>query len=420
MSPPRDRHNADDDLDDMAGGHRSCCEPPTFSTIMSLIFGKRVESLSSTKKVASMPSPIPTPVRTPSPWVPAAEQAFQVSEFNFLSTVGHGNFGRVHLVKLKAECVDRVQLAKTNEHEAGAVGDTFNPCAPFALKVMRKADILRHAQETHVKDESRLSASVEHPFIVKLFASFQDECNLYMLQEFVNGGELFSYIKKLGRFEERPTMFYAGEVTLSLEYLHAANIMYRDLKPENILLDRWGHLKLADFGFAKEVETKTWTLCGTAEYMAPESIQITGHGAGVDWWALGVLIFEMLTGATPFTGSSPMQIYSNVLHSEVQYGDRFNIKSKNFVARLLTRDKDRRLGVLSGGTSDVKDHKWFRGAGWKWDDLAAKEVCPPHVPAVSSADDTSALNTVYEKEKLPTAPSKHLQSVFEGFEAKCF
>uniref|UniRef100_T1JPD0 Protein kinase domain-containing protein n=1 Tax=Strigamia maritima TaxID=126957 RepID=T1JPD0_STRMM len=176
---------------------------------------------------------------------------------------GTGTFGRVCLV----------QDVNTDKY--------------YALKVLAIADVLRLKQTDHVKNEKSILTSVRHPFIVNMYWSYHDESFLFMLFEFATGGELFSYLRKAGRFEVNTSNFYAAEIVSVLEYIHQKAIVYRDLKPENLLLDRDGHLKITDFGFAKKLADRTWTLCGTPEYLAPEIIQSKGHNTAVDWWALG-------------------------------------------------------------------------------------------------------------------------------------
>ncbi|XP_064429759.1 cAMP-dependent protein kinase catalytic subunit PRKX isoform X2 [Mirounga angustirostris] len=218
-------------------------------------------------------TPDGAPALCPSPEAPSPEPpAYRLQDFDTLATVGTGTFGRVQLVK-----------DKTAKHF-------------FALKVMSIPDVIRLKQEQHVHNEKSVLKEVSHPFLVKLFWTCHDERFLYMLMEFVPGGELFSYLRNRGRFSSTTGLFYSAEIVCAIEYLHSREIVYRDLKPENILLDREGHIKLTDFGFAKKLVDKTWTLCGTPEYLAPEVIQSKGHGRAVDWWALGILIFEMHSG----------------------------------------------------------------------------------------------------------------------------
>jgi protein kinase A len=189
----------------------------------------------------------------------------------------------------------------------------------YALKILRKPEVIRLKQIDHVRHERAILQDVAgHPFITRLIASFSDHDSLYMLLDYVPGGELFTYLRKLRRFDEDVARFYAAEIVLVLEFLHEAQdgIAYRDLKPENLLLDKDGHIKLVDFGFAKRLGSpkaghpvETYTLCGTPEYLAPEVIQNKGHTSAVDWWALGILIFEFLTGYPPFWHQNPMEIY---------------------------------------------------------------------------------------------------------------
>jgi len=174
------------------------------------------------------------------------------------------------------------------------------------MKVLKKTDVVRLRQVEHVNAERFILARIRHPFIVDLYATFQDNLNIYMLLSYVPGGELFSHLRRAHRFSPDVTRFYLAIIVLALRYLHSYNIIYRDLKPENLLLDQRGYLRITDFGFAKVVDDRTWTLCGTPEYLAPEIIQSDGHGKAVDWWACGILCYEMLVGY-------PVRIISQLL-----------------------------------------------------------------------------------------------------------
>lgn len=197
---------------------------------------------------------------------------YQLDEFVLSATLGTGTFGRVRLVKYR-------------------VNDNF-----YALKILKKSEILRLKQFEHIKSEVKILSKLSHPFIVNLLGHFQDDGKLYLLLEYVQGGELFSYLRKQGNLPEDISKFYVAQLVLAFAHLHQMGIIYRDLKPENLLITNNGYLKVTDFGFAKEVKDRTWTLCGTPEYLAPEIIQSKGHGKAVDWWAIGVLLFEMLAG----------------------------------------------------------------------------------------------------------------------------
>jgi len=184
---------------------------------------------------------------------------YTLADFELLRTLGTGSFGRVHLVQ------------SNHNHRF------------YAIKVLKKAQVVKMKQVEHTNDERKMLGEVKHPFLITLWGTFQDSRNLYMVMDFVEGGELFSLLRRSGRFPNPVAKFYAAEVALALEYLHSRNIIYRDLKPENLLLDRHGHLKITDFGFAKRVPDKTWTLCGTPDYLAPEVVSNKGYNKSVDW-----------------------------------------------------------------------------------------------------------------------------------------
>ncbi|KAI8063799.1 camp-dependent protein kinase 9 [Gongronella butleri] len=297
------------------------------------------------------------------PPVYVKKPTFGLKEFELLDTLGTGTFGRVYLTKFKT----------TNKF--------------YAMKVLKKSEVVRLKQVEHLLSEKQILASVRFPFIVDLFCTFQDNVNLYMLLEYVVGGELFSHLRRAGRFTNDMTRFYASEIVLAIEYLHSKNIIYRDLKPENLLLDHQGHIKITDFGFAKTVIDRTWTLCGTPEYLAPEIIQSKGHGKAVDWWALGILIFEMLAGYPPFFDDNSFGIYEKILAGKVQFPAHFDPLAKDLLKRLLVGDRSKRLGNLKGGSEDLKRHKWFRGVDWLG--LLEKNVRAPIIPAYRHPGDTS-------------------------------
>mmetsp|Transcript_2028 Transcript_2028/g.3813 ORF Transcript_2028/g.3813 Transcript_2028/m.3813 type:complete len:329 (-) Transcript_2028:48-1034(-) len=277
-------------------------------------------------------------------------------------TLGTGTFGRVRLAKDKDGNV-------------------------YALKILSKAEIIRLKQVEHIKSEKNILSKIHHPFIVNLYSVFQDERTVYMCLDYVAGGELFSHLRRAGRFGNDTARFFAASIVLAFEYLHSMHIAYRDLKPENLLLDKEGYLKITDFGFAKIVEDRTWTLCGTPEYLAPEIIQSKGHGLGVDWWALGILIYEMLAGYPPFYDENPFGIYQKILAGKIDFPGHFDSHAKDLIKKLLVADKSKRLGSLKSGADDIKKHKWFKGFDFKA--LFEKKLRAPLQIDVRSADDTS-------------------------------
>ncbi|KAL8973064.1 MAG: hypothetical protein Q9183_000187 [Haloplaca sp. 2 TL-2023] len=298
---------------------------------------------------------------------------YTLNDFNFQRTLGTGSFGRVHLVQ-----------SKHNQRF-------------YAVKVLKKAQVVKMKQVEHTNDERKMLQKVKQAFLVTLWGTFQDSKNLYMVMDFVEGGELFSLLRKSQRFPNPVAKFYAAEVTLALDYLHAMHIIYRDLKPENLLLDRHGHLKITDFGFAKEVPDITWTLCGTPDYLAPEVVSSKGYNK----WSLGILIFEMLCGFTPFwDAGSPIKIYENILKGKVKYPPYIHPDAQDLLQRLITPDLTKRLGNLHAGSKDVMNHAWF--AEVTWERLARKDIDAPYVPPVQGG-----IGDASQFDKYPEDPEKY-------------
>ncbi|KAK4561715.1 cAMP-dependent protein kinase catalytic subunit [Recurvomyces mirabilis] len=298
---------------------------------------------------------------------------YTLTDFQISRTLGTGSFGRVHLVQ-----------SKHNQRY-------------YAVKVLKKAQVVKMKQVEHTNDERRMLQRCRHPFLITLWGTWQDSKNLYMVMDFIEGGELFSLLRKSQRFPNPVAKFYAAEVTLALDYLHSMNIIYRDLKPENLLLDRHGHLKITDFGFAKEVPDITWTLCGTPDYLAPEVVSSKGYNKSVDWWSLGILIFEMLAGFTPFWDSgSPLKIYENILKGRVKYPPYIHPDAQDLLSKLITADLTKRLGNLHGGSRDVMTHAWF--AEVTWERLSKKDIDAPYVPPVRGGVGDASLFDKYPEE----------------------
>eukprot|EP01132_Coremiostelium_polycephalum_P004739 gene4739-5915_t len=301
----------------------------------------------------------------------------RLKEFKQVRVIGTGTFGRVYLVQ--------------NIHDKNF----------YAMKCLNKSDVVQLKQVEHLNSEKSILTNINHPFIVNLYQAFQDEKKLYLLFEYVAGGEVFTHLRRATRFSNGMAKFYAAEIILALEYLHRHNIVYRDLKPENLLLDNEGHIKITDFGFAKKVEDRTFTLCGTPEYLAPEIIQSKGHGKAVDWWALGILIFEMLAGYPPFYDDDTFAIYNKILAGRITFPSHFDLDAKDLVKRLLTADRTRRLGALKDGALDVKNHKWFSDIDWN--KLRDRKIQAPFVPSIQHQGDSSNFEQ-YEEEPMCDEP----------------
>ncbi|KAJ3556528.1 hypothetical protein NM688_g1980 [Phlebia brevispora] len=315
----------------------------------------------------------------------------KLTDFEVKGTLGTGTFGRVLLVKLR----DSSQSGTQN-------------C--FALKILRKSEIVRLRQVEHVNAERYILSRVRHPFIVDLYATFQDSLNIYMLMSYVPGGELFTHLRRAQRFTPDVTRFYLATIILALKYLHSFNIIYRDLKPENLLLDSRGYLRLTDFGFAKIVDDRTWTLCGTPEYLAPEIIQSDGHGKAADWWACGILAYEMMVGYPPFFDETAYGIYEKILKGKIAWPKDMDRLSRDIIKAFLHPDRTKRLGNLIGGAQDVLDHPWFRGVDW--DALERREIRAPIIPHVTSVDDTRHFS------HLPLPPAEEIPGLIREEEPR--
>ncbi|XP_036272553.1 ribosomal protein S6 kinase beta-2 isoform X4 [Pipistrellus kuhlii] len=299
--------------------------------------------------------------------------------FELLRVLGKGGYGKVF------------QVRKVQGTNSGRI---------YAMKVLRKAKIVRNAKDTaHTRAERNILESVKHPFIVELAYAFQTGGKLYLILECLSGGELFTHLEREGIFLEDTACFYLAEITLALGHLHSQGIIYRDLKPENIMLNSQGHIKLTDFGLCKESIHEgavTHTFCGTIEYMAPEILVRSGHNRAVDWWSLGTLMYDMLTGSPPFTAENRKKTMDKIL------------KGKLVLPPYLTPD-----------ARDLvkKRHPFFRHINW--DDLLARRVDPPFRPCLSE-EDVSQFDTHFTRQTPVDSPddtalSESANQAFLGF-----
>jgi len=309
--------------------------------------------------------------------------AFQIQQFSIGKTLGTGAFGRVMFVNHN----------ESKKH--------------YALKRLKKAAIIKMKQVDHMMSEKAILKDLEHVFIVNLSGTFHDERYVYLLLEYVVGGEFFTHLRKSGRLDNEAACFYAGQIGSIFEYCHNKDIIYRDLKPENILLTIDGYLKLTDFGFAKVIKDhRTYTLCGTPEYIAPEVLLNKGHGKPVDWWTLGILIYEMIVGYPPFVDEDPMGIYQKILSGKIVFPKLFDKNAKSLVKHLLTAELSKRFGNLKRGVEDIKEHKWFKDC--PWDQLVKFEIKAPFTPQVKGEQDTSNFEDYPDSDENPAEVSKDL------------
>lgn len=295
-----------------------------------------------------------------------AFKSIDFADLEFHRIVGTGQFGMVRVVR----------NMKTNE--------------VYALKIMHKAPITESKQIEHVINERRILEEASHPFCVKLCGAYQDRNSLYLLQEWVPGGELFHHLDLEGAFDDNTAMFFAASVLLALEFLHKKGIVYRDLKPENLLLDAQGYIKVADFGFGKHVgDDKTYTICGTPDYQAPEVIMRRGTTKAADYWALGVLIFELLVGDPPFKSltGDPWDTFRRTLSGRFYVPNFISDSAADLIFKLLQVNPEKRLGSGPNGAEDIKRHKWFSRLDWKA--LEERRLPAPIRPRIRNPLDTS-------------------------------
>lgn len=365
--------------------------------------------------VSSSPSPSPraaaAAAATAEPAAATAEPAaaaISLVDFLVLKVLGRGSFGKVCLVRRK----DTRKL--------------------YALKALNKEALLRRNQIAHTQTERNILQHVVHPFLVQLQFAFQSDTRLYLGLEFMPGGELFYWLNRSKKFDVARAKLYAAEVLLALEFLHAKDIIYRDLKPENILVDKDGHLKLTDFGLSKEAvkgvgaENGTTTFCGTPEYLAPEILQSVGHGKGVDWWSLGVLLCEMLTGDPPFYHANVQKMYRNILRGKLELSPDLTPDARSLLKALLKRNVAKRLGSSERGAAAIKEHLFFMNLGTApldWDKVLAKAYTPSFVPPTSRLGSVTELNfdesftskTTKESVVAQMTPQQIEDGRFEGF-----
>mmetsp|Transcript_23075 Transcript_23075/g.41691 ORF Transcript_23075/g.41691 Transcript_23075/m.41691 type:complete len:796 (-) Transcript_23075:213-2600(-) len=279
----------------------------------------------------------------------------------------------------------------------------------YALKGISKGFIVKTGMQDSVITEKNILFMTNSEFIIRLFETYNSKQSIFFLMEPALGGELYSIYQRKGLYgSEKHAKYYASGVVIAFEHLHERRIIYRDLKPENLLLNEKGHLKVTDMGLAKFVIGKTYTTCGTPDYFAPEVIASTGHTHAVDWWMLGVLIFELMTGAAPFEAPRPMHIYANVLKgiNSVKFPPQLNAACVDIVKAFCQHEPADRLPMLSGGSKNIKDHAWYKG--FSWEKLSNFTLEAPFSPKVKSKKDLA--NFSVHPDEMP----KFLEYVDDG------
>lgn len=300
-----------------------------------------------------------------------------IGDARVLKSLGQGGFGDVKLVFFK--------------------GSQFEQ-KPYALKCVQKCRIVQYGQQRHIMDEKNILFQMRSNFILNLHKTFKDNKQVYLLTDAYLGGDLWRLLHARGPFPDTVARFYIACVVEAFAYLHQRGIVYRDLKPENLMLDINGYLRLVDLGFAKRVPigNKTWTFCGTPEYIPPEVIANTGHTLSADYWSLGILVYELLTRKTPFRAKDDLTIYENILRGihSVQFSYRVSRKAEMLIKSLCRQEPSERLGYQKGGVNDIRKHKWF--GGFDWDGFHAQRVPAPILPDVrdpmEQADKASLLD----------------------------
>ncbi|XP_021952374.1 ribosomal protein S6 kinase beta-1 isoform X1 [Folsomia candida] len=324
-----------------------------------------------------------------------------LEDFEIKKILGTGGYGKVF------------QVRKRSGQDCNTI---------FAMKVLKKAPIVLNKKDTaHLKAERNILEAVKHPFIVDLKYAFQTGGKLYLVMEYLSGGELFIHLEREGMFLENEACFYLSEIVLALEHLHQLGIIYRDLKPENVLLDVDGHVKLTDFGLCKEQMPEgelTHTFCGTVDYMAPEILMRAGHGKAVDWWSFGAMMFDMLTGSPPFNGETRKKTCDKILKAKLLLPTHLTRDAQDLIRRLLKRQPNQRLGYGPMDGVAIRNHKFFKNCDW--DDVLARRVDPPYKPPLASDDDVSHFDTKFTGQPAVDSPddtklSESANMIFQGF-----
>ena len=298
-------------------------------------------------------------------------------DFSTIKVLGQGSFGKVLLVRMRSN----------------------NKL--YAMKMLDKSFLKAKKQEEHTKTERDLMVKLNSPFILNIKFAFQDSTNVYIITEFMQGGDLFFHLHSNRKFKEEQAKFYMIEIILAIEELHKNNMVYRDLKPENILMDQFGHLKISDFGLSKiihKMTDKAYTLCGTPQYVAPEILYKKGYEKGIDWWSFGCVAYEMLTGKLPYEIPVGPKLSLEMFKPKVEFPEGINKDLKDLIEKLLTKEPKKRLGYGTDDAKAVKNHPYFKDVDW--DLYLNKKVDPPFVPDLEDDEDLKYFDKYFTNESV--------------------
>ncbi|KAM3829592.1 RAC-beta serine/threonine-protein kinase isoform 1-T1 [Vipera latastei] len=304
-----------------------------------------------------------------------------MSDFDYLKLLGKGTFGKVILVREKA----------TGRY--------------YAMKILRKKVIIAKDEVAHTVTESRVLQNTRHPFLTALKYAFQTNDRLCFVMEYANGGELFFHLSRERVFTEERARFYGAEIVSALEYLHSRDVVYRDIKLENLMLDKDGHIKITDFGLCKEGVSDGATMktfCGTPEYLAPEVLEDNDYGRAVDWWGLGVVMYEMMCGRLPFYSQDHERLFELILMEDIRFPRTLSPDAKALLAGLLKKDPKQRLGGGPNDAKEVMEHRFFAAVNWQ--DVVQKKLIPPFKPQVTSEIDTRYFDDEFTAQSITVTP----------------
>lgn len=355
----------------------------TYTETMQSVKRDQLSKSNSNIKTTVSQSKLACPHQSPV----AKMKNLKIEDFELIKCIGKGNFGKVMLARYKLDNSD-------------------SGC--YAIKILKKHSIVENEEFESLKTEKRifqLATAEGNPFLVQLETTFQDEFRIYFVMEYVNGGDLMYHIQSRPFFLE-DCKFYAAQVVIALEYLHSKGILYRDLKLDNILLTKAGNIKLADYGLSKcdmTVESRTRTFCGTPEFMAPELLLDLPYGFAVDYWAFGVLLYQMLESKSPFYGNNEKETFQSILKGKVVYSAEVDKNGRALMSKLLVTKPSERIGVKNGeGWKAVKDHAFFNGIDWAA--LKALNLPVPFVPKIKDEEDFSNFDEMFTNEDVALTP----------------